>query len=371
MPDYLDKLVALWKLDSADVSELPVDLVSGYTLSLSGSPNPGVTEGPISGTRSRLFLESADGFYQMVGTNDTGFQLRVSPAKSYTVAVRAFVAFGHSEAQTVAGQWVDDANAGWRIDWRDSNDFTIVVQKDTGGGQKTIGSAADSFPLGSWHTCYMGFDEPNQTLFNHIDNTVHNTGTASSIATGGVVELKIGQRPESSEYLDGRIHEVAIWKDRFLTQDEMDTYANANVPFPFSQYDSFGDPQEDFTNLAALDGRAAVPANAQIDAIVTAGPAGVLTGNRRQTFTTSLSFGVSKPMGVTVIYREVPNAAQVPAETIFQNVDDLLGGEWGMTTFTVESRLSLSVPANTTLEVHQIIFANTTSGAAQAAYGGL
>lgn len=132
---------------------------------------------------------------------------------------------------------------------------------------------------------------------------------------------------------------------------------------------SVGPSLEDFTNLSDLDTRSNIPANSQTLAIPENSPAGLLTNVNRRMFETSLSLGVSAPMPVTIIYREVPETSGVSSR-FFSGVADIFGNDWGITTFTCESRVSLSVPANTKLEVHQIIFANPTATDGQIAYGG-
>ncbi len=132
---------------------------------------------------------------------------------------------------------------------------------------------------------------------------------------------------------------------------------------------------EDFSNIEDLQGRCSVLSNSQILMIPEATPSGLLTGDNRLFYRNSISFGVDTPLPVTIIYKEIPLAqgsrpSGLGAVALFDGMDKVFGGGWGITTFTCESRVSISVDPETKLKVHQIIFANPTSADSQIAYGG-
>lgn len=117
---------------------------------------------------------------------------------------------------------------------------------DIAGGKITLvvyctdGSSASFQPINqpsnAWHHLAFGYDSASKQLWMQLDAGTRFTQSTTADINAGNAPWWLGNSSVSTTFLQGGIDEVAVWRNRVLTQAEVTSIYNGGSCLPLSSY---------------------------------------------------------------------------------------------------------------------------------------
>lgn len=219
-----DNLVAYWRLDEA--SGNAIDQVGSNTLVDLNT----VTSNP--------------------GKVGTARQFTRANGEALTIADNAALSAGASDISIACWIWLDSKTNLMTIISKNDGSTTAgseyIIYYDNaadrlkfglyGGAVLTLsGSSFGAVPTGQWIFVVGTFSFSTTNMRLYINGTLQPAGTFGSTPNNTTTQFQISGSPAATNYFDGRVDEVGIWK-RELTSLEIATLYNfgAGLTYPFN-----------------------------------------------------------------------------------------------------------------------------------------